>query len=63
MSLLGAACYDSPLARLVVARMAKLVDARDLKSLTLTGMRVRFPLRAPSIDLLSRDATVATALP
>ena len=30
-----------------LARMAKLVDARDLKSLTFAGMRVRFPLRAP----------------
>jgi hypothetical protein len=29
------------------ARMAKLVDARDLKSLDLTVLRVRTPLRAP----------------
>jgi uncharacterized protein (DUF1778 family) len=29
--------------------MAKLVDARDLKSLTLTGIPVRFRVRAPSV--------------
>ena|GEM_PF-4929760 len=33
------------------ARMAELVDARDLKSLDFTVVRVRFPLCAPEIIL------------
>jgi hypothetical protein len=31
--------------------MAKLVDARDLKSLTLTGIPVRFRVRAPFLSV------------
>tara|TARA_B100001142_G_scaffold325692_1_gene379741 strand:+ start:1209 stop:1523 length:315 start_codon:yes stop_codon:yes gene_type:complete len=36
-----------------LARVAELVDARDLKSLALTGVPVRFRPRAPSLSRLS----------
>src|SRR5690348_3542248 len=45
------ACYDPRRLRTgasLAARVAKLVYARDLKSLTLAGMRVRPPPRAPA---------------
>ena len=37
-----------------IARMVKLVDTRDLKSLALTGVPVRFRFRAPIKQGLTR---------